>query len=92
MQDNQDWTQVWRRLAAAVERGRVHTIRTSKAVMVQGAKEDLRKVWEATVLWWRVRKAYGRRQIFWMSSEVIREDRMEDGWKEVLELAGNDGE
>ena len=86
MQDNQDWTQVWRRLAAAVERGRVHTIRTSKAVMVQGAKEDLRKVWEATVLNWLVRKADGNLNI------VIREDRMEDGWKEVLELAGNDGE
>ena len=79
----------WESLAAAAPRGRVGWLWTSREVLVEGAREHLRTVWEVTVE--REREGWGGAGGWGVDGrEVVREGREEEGWGEVLEILDMD--
>ena len=63
-----------------MEKGRVSQIVTNREAMVQGEVGDLRRVWEATEVGWRIAANYSDTK-----RTIVRVDALEDGWEEVLE-------
>ena len=75
----EDMGEFWRRLAMATERGKVERILISKEAMVQGEVQDLRRVWEATELYWGIKDDEDEVR------RVVMKDE-EDGWEQVVRL------
>ena len=74
----------WSALARAVARGRIVCLSTNREVLVEGRREDLKMVWDASTRW-NVEGRFIDREIFWTEDEVDPKV----GW-EIIEYLLND--